>query len=132
MFLRLLLSHYDALPPRVALGSLHQFHCLTGFRLHAFDSRFLRKTFGTLRERHLKVKAKYPRRISITTPAKHTVTDRLTPAAEQLPSREIKHDFLRTAANRIHADFAVDALDLAAGDVAGPAEDLGGIARDRL
>ncbi len=132
MFLRLLLSHYDALPPRVALGSLHQLHCLTGFRLHAFDPRFFQKTFGTLRERHLKVKAKYPRRISITTPAKHTVTDRLTPTTKQLPPRQIKHDFLRSPANRVDADFAVDALDLATSDVARPAKDLGGIARDGL
>jgi hypothetical protein len=51
---------------------------------------------------------------------------------EQLPPRQIEHDFLAAPTNRIDADFAVDAFDLAAGDIACPAQYLRSIACDRL
>ncbi len=120
------------LSPQPVLQNLHQLPCPNGFRIAVLWPKFFQKTFGTLREQYLKVKAKYPRRISITTPAKRTVTDHLTPAAEQLPPCQIKHDFFRSPANRIDADFAVNPFDLAASDVARPAEHLSGITRNGL
>ena len=46
-----------------------------------------------------------------------------------LPAGEVVHDFLRAAADRHHADLAVDALDAAAGDEARAPENLARLAR---
>src|SRR3546814_2547328 len=45
-------------------------------------------------------------------------------SSKQLPSRQIEHDFLAAAADRVDADLAVDALNLATGDIGRAAEDL--------
>src|SRR3546814_5113320 len=38
-------------------------------------------------------------------------------SSEQLPTRKVEHDFLAAAADRVDANLAIDALDLAASDI---------------
>src|SRR3546814_4149692 len=54
----------------------------------------------------------------IRRPPRSTRTDTLFPYTTLFrSSRQIEHDFLAAAADRVDADLAVDALDLATGDI---------------
>ena len=51
-------------------------------------------------------------------------------AIAELAAGKIEHDLLAAAADGVDTDFAIDALDLRPGYITGPAEHLGGFARD--